>query len=416
MAENLWKALLVEFLGTFTLVFLGASAAAITFADGGSILASAFAFGLALLAIIYIWGPYSGAHVNPAVSFGFAVAGQMNWGLMLGYWIAQILGAIAAAALVAYFFGTASGAGNASGTLTAAEAGKAVLVEAFLTFFLVLAYLFVYRDPFKALVSGLVIGFTLVACILAGSFLTGASMNPARSLGTGLFSNTMGSYWIYIVGPLLGALVAALVYKLFTVEFGCCDAKDECGKRLKDECGNCLKICKRAIVDNCGRPVLDDCGKQVYEEYMTTERKYGFMQETILGEIGHKMSEHGMSPKYLKQEMMMPKDEVIIEKTVTETPEGVVEKTVTTEVLPAPSLSLRPRSRRLSLSGVTPTDMANNSRAELTPRSAAQIRQTVRSQMLEDELVGDAVSARAEEFASAAARASRGTFAAPMLQ
>src|SRR5437763_77887 len=118
MADNLWKALLAEFLGTFTLVFVGASAVALTLTQGGSVLTSAFAFGLALMSIIYIWGPYSGAHVNPAVSFGFAVAGQMNWGLMLGYWIAQLLGGIAAAALVAYFFGTATGSGASVGTAT----------------------------------------------------------------------------------------------------------------------------------------------------------------------------------------------------------------------------------------------------------------------------------------------------------
>src|SRR4030042_3109293 len=103
MSDYLWKSLLSEFIGTFTLVFIGASAVALTVAQGGSILNSAFAFGLALMTIIYVWGSYSGAHVNPAVSFGFAVAGQMNWGLMLGYWIAQLLGGIAAAALVAYF-------------------------------------------------------------------------------------------------------------------------------------------------------------------------------------------------------------------------------------------------------------------------------------------------------------------------
>lgn len=437
MADNLWKALLVEFLGTFTLVFLGASAAAITFAEGGSIIASAFAFGLALLAIIYIWGPYSGAHVNPAVSFGFAVAGQMNWGLMLGYWIAQILGAIAAAALVAYFFGTANG--GSVGILADTESWKAVLISAFLTFFLVLAYLFVYRDPMKAMVSGLVIGFLLVACILAGSYLIGAgAVNPAQALGTGLFANNMGSYWIFIVGPLLGALVAALVYKLFTVDFSCCDAKDECGKRLKDECGNCLKVCKRPCVDNCGRPILDDCCKPVYEEYMTVEHKYGFVQETIPHAVGTWMTEHGINPQYLKQELAHKKhmhkehkmvenkvvDEVIVEKSVIETPAGLVEKTVTTEVMP----TMRPRSRRLSLAGdnmsrrsMLPEDMVSRRtmNEELTPRAASQIRQSVRTQMLDDELVGESIGANLTnaDFASAAARAStRGSFAAPMLQ
>lgn len=237
MADYLWKALLAEFVGTFTLVFIGASAVALTIAQGGSLLTSAFAFGLALMTIIYVWGSYSGAHVNPAVSFGFAVAGQMNWGLMLGYWVAQLLGGIAAAALVAYFFGTATGAGASIGSLTNTDAWKAILMEAFLTFFLVLAYLFIYRNPMLALISGIAIGLVLTFCFLAGGALTGASTNPARSLGPAIFSNNMGTYWIYIVGPLLGALVAALVYKLFTVDFSCCDKVDECGNKILDECG-----------------------------------------------------------------------------------------------------------------------------------------------------------------------------------
>ena len=341
MADNLWKALLAEFLGTFTLVFVGASAVALTLTQGGSVLTSAFAFGLALMSIIYIWGPYSGAHVNPAVSFGFAVAGQMNWGLMLGYWIAQLLGGIAAAALVAYFFGTATGSGASVGTATNTDAWKAVLMEAFITFFLVLAYLFIYRNPMLAIVSGVIIGLVLTFCVISGGFISGGSTNPARSLGPAIFSNNLGTYWIYIVGPLLGALVAALIYKLFTVDYSCCYKVDECGNRLKDECGNCLKVCKRPVVDNCGRPVMD-CGKQVYEEYAKVDRKYSFTQETPMRAIGEWMSEHGFDPRYIKQEldhhkkfehMRHPKEiiETVIE-TVTIEPTQVVEPVI--EVAP----------------------------------------------------------------------------------
>jgi len=301
MADNLWKSLLAEFIGTFTLVFIGASAVALTIQQGGSLLTAALAFGLALMTIIYVWGSYSGAHVNPAVSFGFAVAGQMNWLLMLGYWVAQLLGGIAAAALVAYFFGTASGAGASVGSLTNTNAWKAVLMEAMLTFFLVIAYLFVYRNPMLAVISGLAIGLVLTFAMLAGGALTGASTNPARSLGPALFSSNMGSYWIYIVGPLLGALVAALVYKLFTVDFGCCDKVDECGKKILDECGRPLKECKRPVYDNCGKPVTD-CDGQKYETYLKHDRKYTYMQETPGFAVGSWMSEHGLDPKYIRQE------------------------------------------------------------------------------------------------------------------
>lgn len=290
---DLWKALLVEFLGTFTLVFIGASAASVALAQGGSLLTVALAFGLALLTIIYLWGSYSGAHVNPAVSFGFAIAGQMNWGLMLGYWIAQILGAIAAAALVAYLFGTANGAGGGSvGTLTNTDAWRAIFVTAIITFFLVIAYLFVYRNPMQALVAGLVIGAALTITILAAGFLTGGSSNPALSLGTAIFTNNLGSIWIFIVGPLLGALVAALIYKLFVTDFSCCYKLDDCGKRIVDDCGNCIKVCKRPYLDKCGKPIVDECGKQKYEEYEMVEKHHGYKQEHYWHEMANWMKQH----------------------------------------------------------------------------------------------------------------------------
>lgn len=306
MAEHMWKALLAEFMGTFTLVFVGASAVALTATQGGGVLTSALAFGLALMAVIYIWGSFSGAHVNPAVSLGFAVSGQMNWLAMIGYWIAQILGAIAAAALVVYFFGSASGVGASVGTLTHTNMWKAVLMEAFLTFFLVAAYLFVFRNAGQALVSGLVVGLVLAFCTLAGSHLTGASTNPARSLGPALFSNNLGTYWIYIVGPLLGALVAALVYKLFTYEYNCTSLKGECGEGATNACGQALKECTKPMVDVCGAPVVDADGNTKTITYTKIDVKPSHMQETPLT-AGAKLiqSTLGVQPKYLEQEVML---------------------------------------------------------------------------------------------------------------
>lgn len=337
MADYLWKALLTEFLGTFTLVFIGASALSLTIAQGGSLLTSAFAFGLTLMTLIYIWGSYSGAHFNPAVSFGFAVAGQMNWGLMLGYWIAQLLGGIAAAALVAYLFGTANGVGASVGSFTNTNAWKAILVEAILTFLLVIAYLFIYRNPFLAIVSGIAIGLTLTVVMLGGSSLTGASANPARSLGPAIFSNNMGTYWIYVVGPLLGALIAALVYKLFTVDFNCCDKVDECGNKILDECGNPLKQCRRGLVDNCGKPLKDCDGKQMSEMFTKHERKLTHMQETPILAVGEWMSAHGFDPRYIQQEV----DHVIgkaLPNGVVENPKSVVDS-VLNSVAPQPEVS-----------------------------------------------------------------------------
>ena len=217
--EEIWKALLVEFFGTFILVFVGAGAVALTAAQGGSLLGSAFAFGLALLVIVYVFATWSGAHVNPAVSLGYAVSGRMSWLNMIGYWIAQFLGGILAAALIVFFFGSSSGVGASVGSLTSTAPWKALLFEALLTFFLVFAALQVTNNPALALVSGLVIGMILTADMLVGFPLTGASMNPARSLGPALFSNNIGSYWIYFFGPLLGAIVAALLFRLMNASW-----------------------------------------------------------------------------------------------------------------------------------------------------------------------------------------------------
>jgi aquaporin Z len=337
---DLWKALLVEFLGTFTLVFVGVSAASVALASGGSLLAIALAFGLALLAIIYIWGSYSGAHVNPAVSFGFAVAGQMNWGLMLGYWIAQILGAIAGAALVAYFFGIANGAaGGSLGSLTTSDAWRAVFATAVVTFFLVLAYLFVYRNPMQSLVAGIVIGAVLAVTILATGFLTGGSSNPALSLGTAIFTSNLGTIWIFIVGPLVGALIAALVYKLFTTDFNCCYKVDECKRRVTDECGNCIKICKRPCLDRCGKPIVDECGKQKYEEYEVIERSHGYMQEHYHREMEAWLAQHKVEYKGNCAPCGLPP--VITEKTVIVTNPVLPTQApiLGTPVVPAPVLT-----------------------------------------------------------------------------
>lgn len=308
---SIWKALVCEFLGTFTLVLIGAGSVALTVAQGGSLVGSAFAFGLVLMSLYYMWSSFSGAHFNPAVSFGFAVAGRMPWVLMLLYWVAQFLGAIAAGALIAYFYGTGSGAGASVGSLTNTDPWRAFLVEAFLTFFLVMAYLLVTANPMIALASGLAVGLVLTFDILAAGPLTGASMNPARSLGTGIFGQTMGSYWIYIAGPLVGALVAALVYKLFTTDFTCCPKVDCNGCPVKDECGNRLYECQRQVIDNCGRPVLDCNGCPVTETYTTRKVQHAFLQENFLTAIGTWMMSKGFHPGYLKQEYDRAIDRII---------------------------------------------------------------------------------------------------------
>jgi len=235
--EEMWKALLAEFLGTFTLVFIGAGAVAASAQSQNATIVSAFAFGLALVAIVYVFATWSGAHVNPAVSVGAAVAGKMSWVSMIGYIIAQILGGILAAALIVFFYGSSSGVGASVGSLTKTEPWKALLLEALLTFFLVFTVLAVTHNPVMALVAGLAIGVVLAADMFAGFGLTGASMNPARSIGPALFSNNAGTLWIYILGPLLGAVLAALAFRLMTVQWSdpCCATTKETTVRYMNE-------------------------------------------------------------------------------------------------------------------------------------------------------------------------------------
>lgn len=267
----LWKALLAEFIGTFILVFVGASAAALTASQGGSIFGTAAAFGLVLMFLIYVFGSYSGAHFNPAISFGLAVAGRMSWGLMVAYWIVQLIASIAAAALIVYFFGTASGVGATVGSLTYSAPWTAVLLETIITFFLVITVLLVTRNTLYAVVAAIAIGAILAAGNLSFIPLTGASMNPARSLGPAIFSNNISSYWIYVVGPLFGGFIAALFYKVFMRDWSCCPKRDSCGNPLKDECGNGIYECQRPLVDNCGRE-LRDCNGVQYDTYVKAIR------------------------------------------------------------------------------------------------------------------------------------------------
>ena len=203
-----------EFVGTFGIVFAPVALSAsghFPGADSG-LMASAWVSGLAVLAMIYALGHISAAHFNPAVTLGFAVAGRFPWRYVLPYGVAQVLGGIAAAGLAALLFGGGYGAHvPAPGPLA-----RAVGVEAILTFFLMLVIISVATDKrANGAVPGLAIGLTVVFDVLIGGPVTGGSMNPARSLGPALFAGgaALTNYWIYVVGPCVGAVAAALLYE-----------------------------------------------------------------------------------------------------------------------------------------------------------------------------------------------------------
>jgi MIP family channel proteins len=216
MNDNV-KQLLAELIGTFTLVFIGAGAGAMAATSGGGIVGVALAHGFALAVIAYAWGPISGAHVNPAVTFGVALAGKMEWSKAIGYWVAQLLGGAIAGYALFYFLGTALTGGETKGTWTtgaAADPAKVILLEAILTFFLVIAVFGSALSGRAGNAYGIAIGFVLVMDILCGGPLTGASMNPARTFGPALAlgKEHLDYFWMYVVGPLVGGGIAGVLY------------------------------------------------------------------------------------------------------------------------------------------------------------------------------------------------------------
>lgn len=211
MNSNL-KPALAELIGTFTLTFIGAGAGALAGTSGGGILAVALAHGVALMVIVYAWGAISGAHVNPAVTFGLALAGKMDWVKAVWYWVAQLIGAAIAGFLLLYLVGLSSGLGQTTGSLTSGDPIRTIVVEAVLTFFLVTTVFGTAVAGRSGNAAGLAIGFVLTMDILMGGALTGASMNPARTFGPALAAGDLSYFWMYVVGPLLGGGVAALLY------------------------------------------------------------------------------------------------------------------------------------------------------------------------------------------------------------
>jgi aquaporin Z len=204
------KALLAEFIGTFSLVFIGAGAVVVT----GDLQTIALAHGLVIVSMAYAYGSISGAHFNPAVTFAMALRHRMDWTDAAGYWVTQLLGGAAGAGALMFIFGGANFGLGA--TVPAVPATQAVVLEALMTFLLVNAVLHTTGKKNASPNAGLVIGLTLTAAILMGGPITGASLNPARSFGPALFTNSLDTLWIYVVGPMAGAAVAAGLHLFFT--------------------------------------------------------------------------------------------------------------------------------------------------------------------------------------------------------
>lgn len=232
------KKQIAEFIGTFALVFIGCGAAVIggmgTGATGIDVLGISFAFGLAIVAMAYGIGPVSGCHVNPAVSFGVYMAGRMTLSEMISYAIAQVLGAIAGAAVLYLILsGKAAGwngglgqNGWGAGYLGNYNIVSALVFEAVATFLFLVCILGVTQKNNPTHIhglAGLAIGLTLAAIHIVGINVTGVSVNPARSLGpalVGIVTNpdALGQVWLFIVAPLAGAAAAGLLFKSGVLE------------------------------------------------------------------------------------------------------------------------------------------------------------------------------------------------------
>jgi aquaporin Z len=231
MEELEWKRLVAEFFGTMILVVIAVGVATESFgfklfglSYAAGVVATALAFGLVLVALVYTIGHISGCHVNPAVTLGFIASGRMKLAEGAAYLVAQFAGGIAGAYLLYWMFTTSplysksvqglgtDGYGTKSHLFV--SEGGAFLIEVVLTTIFVLVVLFATRKAAIQGTAGVAIGFGLAIVHLIGIPLTGTSVNPARSLGPALVvgGTALSQVWVFIVAPLCGAIVAALIH------------------------------------------------------------------------------------------------------------------------------------------------------------------------------------------------------------
>lgn len=228
------KKLIAEFIGTAVLVTLGCGTAMLVGCDaanGGGYILTALAFGLVIVGMAYCVGNISGCHINPAVSLGVYMSGGMSAKDLGSYVVAQCLGALAGAGLLAAIFGLGGvtdmtggyGSNGLAGVNGSVVAG--LLVEIVLTFIFVMTILGVTsKKAGHGSFGGLIIGLTLTLVHILGIGLTGTSVNPARSIGPAIVAAIAGNtapiacVWVFIVGPFVGAALAAVVYKYLESE------------------------------------------------------------------------------------------------------------------------------------------------------------------------------------------------------
>ncbi|MCR5418885.1 MAG: aquaporin [Lachnospiraceae bacterium] len=228
------KKYIAEFIGTMTLVVLGCGTAMLvgcSSEQGTGYLLTALAFGLTIVGMAYCVGNISGCHINPAVSLGVLISGGMSASDFVGYAVSQCLGALAGSGLLAAIFslgGVTDKTGGLGSNGLAGVNGNPVaglLVEIVLTCIFVMVILGVTsKKAAHGSFGGLIIGWTLVVIHILGIGLTGTSVNPARSLGPAIVAAVSGNtapiscIWVFIIGPMIGAAIAAVIYKYLESE------------------------------------------------------------------------------------------------------------------------------------------------------------------------------------------------------
>ena len=213
----LWIRLIIEFLGTFILVTVAAGAGVINHYAGGSPIsrtAAVIAPGAVVMAMIYAWGPLSGLHINPAVTFAFTARGVFPVRWAVPYWVVQLGGAIGAALFLQLMFGDVAAGGNYPIT-TPGGTWKSLVMEAVLTAILVSIILNTATGARSiGHNAAIAVGSTVALLGLFASPISGASMNPGRSLGPDIVSTDYTGWWVYIAGPVIGAAIAVMIIGL----------------------------------------------------------------------------------------------------------------------------------------------------------------------------------------------------------
>ena len=211
------RRLAAEFVGTFALVFAGCGAITVDAKTGqlGHI-GVAITFGLVIMAMIYAVGHISGAHFNPAVTFAFSLSRHFSWRRAGLYWIAQLAGALTAAAVLR---GSLGNIAHVGATLPSGSQGQSFLWELVMTFFLMFVIMAVATDT-RAVgeAAAIAVGGTVGLDAMFGGPISGASMNPARSAGPAIVSGDLHALWLYILAPIIGASLAAVTYQFIRDE------------------------------------------------------------------------------------------------------------------------------------------------------------------------------------------------------